>query len=114
MVRERFGKDIWQNLYEYFQVESENAHEWELVSANNSLGFTDSKISEVTIKGPVLKQQLTHQTVYARFIEVTCSGIFDAPATYEWKTGAEINNLAFPRIINTYQNDSAGASVALF
>jgi A/G-specific adenine glycosylase len=114
LVRQRIEKDIWQNLYEYFLVESESTNTWEQVVAASHLPFATNDISEVIIKGPVFKQQLSHQTIYGRFIEVNCYREFIAPGNYEWKSGIEIKNLAFPRIINSYWQDSAQGSFSLF
>jgi A/G-specific adenine glycosylase len=114
LVRQRIGKDIWQNLFEYFLVESEAIQVWEQVSAARDLPFAADDIFEIKIKGPVFKQQLTHQTLNARFIEVSCRRQFEAPANFEWKTDNEIKNLAFPRIINSYWQDSKQANFSLF
>jgi A/G-specific adenine glycosylase len=114
LVRQRIEKDIWQNLFEYLLVESENATIWEQVSPASHLAFAANDISEVITNGAVFRQQLSHQTIYGRFIEVNCYREFNPPGNYRWITGNEIKNLAFPRIINSYWQGSAGEAFSLF
>lgn len=113
LTRQRSEKDIWQNLNEYFLVESADAPEWEKVTAAQHLAFAD-EIFEIVLKGHVYKQHLSHQTIFARFIEVNCHRLFPPPHGYEWKTTGEVEKLAFPRIINLYVQELKNASISLF
>lgn len=113
LIRQRQSKDIWQNLHEFYLIEDEGAFEWN----NNQIlsGITYSK-KEISIgkKSPIYMQQLTHQTIYARFIEITVPEIDKTPEGYKWILLKDINKLAFPRIINSYMAKTSAEPLLLF
>lgn len=114
LVRQRNEKDIWQSLYEFYLVEKEADLEWSSDQLMNSLdAFTNA---EVTITGhsDIYKQQLSHQTIYARFFEVNALHQVNAPAGYQWVSSKEQNKLAFPRIINSYLSNKEMRPLLLF
>ena len=113
IVRQRVSKDIWQQLYEFYLVESESASEWEHTSATQ-LDFLAGNPIDITHKAPLFSQKLTHQNIYARFIEVDCRVSFKSPVGYQWKTIEEIDHLAFPRIINSFRQQAVGSAISLF
>jgi A/G-specific adenine glycosylase len=102
LIRQRNAKDIWQNLHEFFLVENEAALEWnhgETMQALQELrGFGLSLVKQ----SGIYTQQLTHQTIFARFFEIKASGEADAPAGYIWVSIDEMDKLAFPGIINAF------------
>ena len=76
LVHQRTQKDIWQQLYEWYLVETEEPKQWTEADVHDYLTkqFADARAEVVSIS-PLLSQQLTHQTVYATFIKVNLSVI---------------------------------------
>ena len=76
LTRKRTGKDIWQNLDEFYLLEtnekpnwSKNAiHEWLTTQFN----ISDGVILHIS---PLIVQQLTHQLIKGYFIRVEISSI---------------------------------------
>lgn len=114
LVRQRQQKDIWQHLHEFFLVESASQIEWENVSVKQDLDFVNSYVTEVVHKGEIFRQQLTHQTVFAKFSELSSNKLFTAPEGYEWLDERQMNELAFPRLINAYLASARNAALSLF
>lgn len=101
LVGKREGKDIWQNLYQFFPLEIEL-----------NLGFDKSTIENVffnqaRVRGEVLshsnliKQRLTHRLVQGYFVELRIKKevIFD---NFFWIERQSLNNYSFPKFINMY------------
>ena len=98
-------KDIWQNLYEYFIVETEADPRWNEDSVNDFM-TTQLASSGYNIVSVIFadKQQLTHQTIHGYFITVTLTIV---PAVllrdeYRWLSKKQISRLAFPSFINQH------------
>ncbi len=105
LVRKRTMKDIWQNLYEYFIVETEADPRWNEDSVNDFM-TTQLASSGYNIVSVIFadKQQLTHQTIHGYFITVTLTIV---PAVllrdeYRWLSKKQISRLAFPGFINQH------------
>lgn len=100
-IRKREGKDIWQNLHEFILIE------WpgktgvkELVKTEEFKSIIPSKIKIVQLSEEY-KQQLTHQTIHAVFIEAKMVGR-EWPKGYEMVGIKEMKAKAFPRLINHF------------
>lgn len=102
-IRKRTGKDIWQNLHEFFLLETSapatDAALQQSAGFQSLLGHLDYKIVDSTAE---IKQQLTHQTIYARFIRLQVPVAFNAPDEYQLVTEKQLQELAFPKIIVDY------------
>lgn len=101
-VRQRTGKDIWQNLWEFMLFESA-----EKISPNDFLAsevlktFAGGALFTVRNISSFYKQQLTHQTIEGIFIHI----ILSAPPANEELIEVEKNQLAglpFPRFITRF------------
>ncbi len=114
LVRQRMLKDIWQNLHEFYLVETTDVKEWEAVSAKTDISFAEGLVKQVSMKSAIFRQKLTHQTVNAKFIEVECTAAFCAPAGYEWLEQNLLSELAFPRIITAYLASEKNQVLTLF
>lgn len=104
LVRQRQGKDIWQDLFEFMLKEKdEPVDEKDL----KSLDFWELKSSKGTIEQVSLSgemtHQLTHQKIRCRILHIKSSVLFDVEG-YEWKTTEAIGQLAFPRLITRYKD----------
>ncbi len=100
-VVKRKGKDIWQNLHEFFLIETPDSctvqalmetEEWKVLQQG---------------KAPKLlwqtQQRLTHQMIETRFFLVAYAGDRGLlPADGFWVPGKVLNKLAFPRTIVSF------------
>ena len=100
LVRKRTEKDIWQNLHEFVLLETDEPIE----DQSTFYEFLQSKFGRefiITNVSKLFRQQLTHQTIQGKFIEVRLSE--DAPITgYQKLTRKQFAKLAFPGFINAY------------
>jgi A/G-specific adenine glycosylase len=113
LVHQRTAKDIWQNLYEFYLVETDSITHWSKESLNTYLQ-NQFKIPgfDILYISPFLSQQLTHQTVKAQFIRVELPVIPPILQHYQWINKQQIAQLAFPKIINEYlQSESFPATL---
>lgn len=101
LVRERLEKDIWQNLHEFLLFETEN-----ILPARNFLMQTQVKERvpgklRLLSSSEVFTQQLTHQTIQARFIISRFEGKINLDG-YKWVAISGLSGIAFPRIVNQW------------
>lgn len=104
LIHKRDQSDIWQNLYEFPLFESPNRlTDEELL--NNSLisGYINTdKVQIVKISGEI-KHILTHQVIYAKFIQVKFDDVkIVRPNGFIKVSASEIQNYAMPRLITRY------------
>ena len=116
LVRKRIAKDIWQNLFEYYLVETPANPLWSYESINdflkNQTGIQDFKIKQLA---GALSQKLTHQHINGYFIHIILPSI---PQTLKgneikWLPPEAIKLLPFPGFINDYQKNKK-TQAALF
>lgn len=102
-VNKRLDTDIWQNLYDFYLAETETKMNWNKKTIDDYL--KQRKILNYSIKNisKEFKQQLTHQTIIATFIQINLASVKQKQLTStNWFCISEINKLAFPNIINKY------------
>ncbi len=102
-IRKRTGKDIWQNLHEFILLEtpapaSDSALQ-QSAGFRHLLGKHPYKIVDSTAE---VKQQLTHQTIYARFLRLQVPEHFETPQGYLAIPEKQLEKFAFPKIIVDY------------
>jgi A/G-specific adenine glycosylase len=102
-VRKREAGDIWENLHEFYLVETESAVSWTESSVREML-FTQMRIRDVASVSisPMQKQQLTHQEIKGQMIRIHLHKAPSFLSQQGWKPLGAIRKLAFPRFINTY------------
>lgn len=109
ILRKRIQKDIWLNLYDFPLVEANKLlNEQELCKHPifkeliQDIPYTIKKISKP------FKQLLTHQKIVAIFWEIELKSSFftNEPNFFEVKQ-KNINNFAFPRIVDLYLKDKS-------
>jgi A/G-specific adenine glycosylase len=114
LIRQRQSKDIWQNLHEFYLLETAAPLEWMSNEVQVAVrGFTQSPI-QLSIQSRIYTQQLTHQTINATFFEVETVVLFAALEDYKWVSAFEMDKLAFPRIINSYLSTKQVLPLLLF
>lgn len=102
-VQQRTAKDIWQSLFEFYLVESEKQIRWDIPLIQNWLK-DQLNIHDVIIlkKAQPVVQQLTHQQIKGQFIHIQLKQKPTSLKTGDWKKIARIQELAFPKLINSY------------
>ena len=102
-IRQRHGKDIWQQLFEFPLLESDHEIDedriGELAKKKGILGKSDYKVNALS---PFFKQQLSHQTIRARFLQISLSAQVSLPDGGQWVGKNQLDRFAFPRIVNQY------------
>lgn len=105
-VQQRTQKDIWQGLYEYPLLEAEQSltrPQLEAYLGNDLLPDTTYALQRIS---PPYKQQLTHQTILATFVELS----LDQSATLTGAVPLDLSarqNLAWPKVIGRYLADKS-------
>ncbi len=103
LVHHRTGKDIWQNLFEFYLVESEQSVDWD---ESSTLTFLKEQIGKIEISNinisAVFKQSLTHQEIKARFIKVKLKSVPAVLQKLNWHQLSKIQKLPFPKIIHSF------------
>ena len=103
IVQKREGKGIWENLYEFPMIETED-----LVSEHdfmNQLAFVDffnKKPNEIFILNQkIILHKLSHQNLHIRFFQLNFNEKLP-----DSKTFAEIEKLPFPIVIHNFMNSN--------
>jgi A/G-specific adenine glycosylase len=103
LVHPRTGKDIWQNLYEFYLLETEEQVKWNektvMAWLSEQIGVRKATVKQVS---PVLVQQLTHQQIKGQFIRVELSSIPSFLSKYQWEPVNSLRKLPFPKFITAY------------
>ena len=99
-IRQRTAKDIWQNLYE-FVVREANGPEYFNEDALQMIvkEITGAKSVEVKLISDEIRQQLTHQTLYARFVIVKLKKPATALRDFQLVEKSNLKHFAFPKLI---------------
>ncbi len=107
-VQKRTGKDIWTNLYEFPNVEYKTEREWKQAAEQEITEWLKAnkikqpyKIVSVTKPG---RQQLSHQTIYAKAVLLKLSGKTKKDSSWHWNSRQEFLQLPFPKILNDFMN----------
>ncbi len=105
-VQKRTGKDVWTNLYEFPNTEFSSEKEWKKIAAASTENWLkEKKIAQKAIQISVtkpIKQQLSHQTIYATAILLQLKGKAVGKNDWEWKTARQLQQLPFPKLLNDF------------
>ncbi len=103
LVHPRTGKDIWQNLYEFYLMESNELVKWNKESVKKWLEeqLAIKKATVIHIS-PVSVQQLTHQQIKGQFIRIQLHTVPPFLAKYQWEGVEGLRRLPFPKFITQY------------
>lgn len=108
IIRQRTAKDIWQQLYEFPVIETEQELEIKkVVTQAEQAGWLSKGMYETVAVSPVFKQQLSHQLIAGRFIVLKLqpqSLVQNDPVAtgWQWVKEKDLAHYAFPGIINQY------------
>lgn len=107
LIQKRTSKDIWQDLHQFYLVEQDAVIP---LTEASVLGFLKDQLSisskhckkeAIRIFSPY-KQQLTHQTIQARFIIVPLISMPAVLAKSNWFSVKQLQKLAFPKLLNEF------------
>ncbi len=105
LIHKRTAKDIWQNLFEFYLVETLDDPKWDKKLVKNCL----KDQLGINLKDDMLifkaePQQLTHQLLKGYFIRIHFAAIPAALKTsaFQWQPAVSISKLPFPGFINQY------------
>ncbi len=101
-LNKRTNNDIWKNLYDFPLIESDKE-----LDINNDFFIEVEKILQsgnYVVKGisKKCKHQLTHQTIYAYFIDIETTTPLHQNESYAVIRCNEINKYPIPKLIDNY------------
>ena len=107
LIQKRGPGDIWEGLNQFYLVEQDKLQTSKETNIEHlikvQLGIQDKYL----LAGPQIifapyKQQLTHQTIQAKFIIVPLKKLPSVLVNELWLNKKQIKALAFPKIINEF------------
>ena len=104
LIRQRTGRDIWQNLFDFPLIETPGPTSLGRLMDSPSWKdlFGNSRARPTRTSG-VIKHTLTHQVIHAKFYHMEDPSIPILPASsFRNVTLAEIGQFAVPRLIENY------------
>jgi A/G-specific adenine glycosylase len=103
LVNKRTGKDIWQNLHEFFLIEVDKVEKWDekILSKwlGDQLGVSEYEILSLS---PVYIQHLTHQIISGQFIHIYIKDVPISLKHLQIVGTKELPALSFPKFINQH------------
>ena len=103
LVHQRTGKDIWQNLFEFYLLETEEQVKWDekavMAWLKEQVGIRKAVVKDVS---PVSVQQLTHQQIKGQFIRVQLNAVPPFLSKYQWQPVNSLRKLPFSKFITAY------------
>lgn len=105
LVRKRTENGIWKDLYEFILIEKDEPAEDKDLSKLSFWGISHRLTNKdvVRLSDPQV-HQLTHQRIHAKILHVAIHKKIDHRG-YAWKSPAQLNKLAFPRLITRYLDE---------
>lgn len=100
-VRRREAKDIWQGLYEFLLIESDQRLDDDKLVEQAPIDAQDEVISVSS----EFKHILSHQRIYSRFVFIRIANR-KLEGNYQWVPINELATFAFPRLINRFLEKS--------
>jgi A/G-specific adenine glycosylase len=108
LIQKRMGKDIWQNLYEFPMLESDDFLEKETILLRGAafLNLNNNNMRIIRQSQPY-QQMLTHRKIIATFWEIECEKEnFEKNNEMFEINRKELFKFAFPKIIDTYLKET--------
>jgi A/G-specific adenine glycosylase len=108
LVKKRTGKDIWENLHEFYLYETANVQKWNesdlKMWMHGQLGISDYTLNNIS---PIYKQQLTHQVINGQFVHIDLPEIPASLTNLKVVDRDQVNSLSFPQFINQHLQSGA-------
>lgn len=99
-IKKREAKDIWQNLYEFYLIETAQAQDPEVMLKHTALREMAPQF-KVTSVMPLKKHVLSHQHIYATFYELNIDVPLKTKALQKIKRSA-LTDFAIPQLLTKY------------
>jgi A/G-specific adenine glycosylase len=99
-IQKRTAKDIWQNLYEFYLIETDEPTEADLLLKNKELNKISSNFDVKSVIA-TKKHILSHQHLYATFYEMNIQNTINSKSLIKVKR-SDLNNFALPQLIMKY------------
>ena len=107
LVQKREGLDIWKGLYQFYMLEQEKHIPLNFNQVNDllatQLGIQQGQINRDGFKvfSPYT-QQLTHQTIQARFVIIKLNALPTVFRNAQWVNAKQMKKLPFPKLVNDF------------
>jgi A/G-specific adenine glycosylase len=101
-IRKRVTNDIWQNLYEFVLLESDEELNDPLTTFEKNNSFGAAEPFTIILRGDVKRQQLTHQRISGRFFVLRLSKQPAVQSEYLLVDKRNLHGYAFPKFINSF------------
>jgi A/G-specific adenine glycosylase len=99
-IRKREAKDIWQNLYEFYLIETDKPESPELLLKHKAIKALAKKFRVVSVT-PLKKHILSHQHLYATFYELSIDTPLNTKGLQKIKRSA-LNDFGIPQLLTKY------------
>jgi A/G-specific adenine glycosylase len=106
-IRQRTGKDIWENLFEFVLFESPAAVEDITLKLPFLKKLVNGQAGHIESISRMYRQQLTHQTIHGRFVKIRVQNVLPALSGFSLVDKKQVSKFAFPRFITTFLGDPA-------
>lgn len=103
-IQKRTEKDIWQNLYEFYLIETDLPTDAKLILKNKNLKALVKKMDVISIIS-TKKHVLSHQHIYATFYEINLSNPIESGTLIKIKR-EKLSDFGLPQLINKYLKSS--------
>ncbi len=106
-IQKRTAKDIWQDLHQFYLIEKDHfvpitqADIVYVLKSQLSISANAIHSSGIRVFSPY-QQQLTHQTILARFIVVPLKTMPKSLLNANWVNLKQLKQLAFPKLLNEF------------
>jgi A/G-specific adenine glycosylase len=101
-IRQRTGRDIWQRLYEFPQIEHSAGRAGKVIQLAESQGLIKRNAYKISEVSTVYRQQLSHQSISGQFITVRLTQKSSIEHDWLWVKKNVIRDYPFPGIINQF------------
>lgn len=103
LIKQRIEKDIWQNLHEFYLLETQQQQGITKAIIKKWLKENVNYIYNFEIKSTSKEQQqkLTHRTIKGNFINIELSSQIEIKNHF-WIDKKDISKFSFPKFINAY------------
>lgn len=108
-IQKRTSKDIWENLFEFYLLETNQSKDWSEKAVMKWLAseFESMELSAIRIY-PAQTQKLTHQLIHARFIEIMIQSPIKPQKQFKgnWVSRKQLDHTGFPAMIRNFLEKS--------
>ena len=108
-IRERTGKDIWQNLYEFVLWETGKIIPQEKLSRSAFFREKFGDLGKIDHISPAHHQILSHQAITGHFVHIRYVKAMPGMTGYQSVSRKKLRDFPFPKLISDYiQNFTTG------